>query len=198
MKKYIRIEQVAVMCGVLVQTINNWYRFKRENPDKQLAMLLPNYTVVGSHGQRFWKESDIEAVIEFKNIMPQGRNGIMGSVTQKYVKKNTSRPKEKDVASSPISKEKNVECHDPSRSIPTAGTVVKHFMYDAEDNKKKYLYVIVGEGTNSETNEKMMVYRELYGKKKLYICSLKEFMSRVDHNKYPNVKQNYRFEQYDG
>ena len=55
MEEYLSIEKVAVTCGVSVQTINNWYKFKRENPDDKRAKLLPDYIVVGGHGQRFWK-----------------------------------------------------------------------------------------------------------------------------------------------
>ena len=80
------IEQVAVNCGVSVQTINNWYKFKRENPDNEYARLLPDYLSVGGHGQRFWDKSDINALLTFKQRLPKGCKGVMGSVTQRYVK----------------------------------------------------------------------------------------------------------------
>lgn len=80
------IEQVAVTCGVSVQTLNNWYRFKRENPTNEYAKLLPNYITIGGHGQRFWDKSDLPALLAFKNNMPKGCKGVMGSVTQRYVK----------------------------------------------------------------------------------------------------------------
>lgn len=83
----LRIEEVAVLCGVSVQTVNNWYKFKRENPDNEYARLLPNYITLEGHGQRMWDKADINALIEFKQKMPKGCKGIMGSVTQKYVKK---------------------------------------------------------------------------------------------------------------
>jgi len=38
------------------------------------------------------------------------------------------------------------------------------------------------------------VYRQLYGDNKLYIRPLDMFLSKVDKEKYPNVKQEYRFE----
>lgn len=82
----LKIEEVAVLCGVSVQTINNWYKFKRENPNNEYARLLPNYECMGGHSQRFWDKSDINALLAFKDKMPKGCKGVMGSVTQRYVK----------------------------------------------------------------------------------------------------------------
>lgn len=83
----LRIEEVAILCGVSVQTVNNWYKFKRENPDNEYARLLPEYVTLEGHGQRMWHKTDINALIEFKQKVPKGCRGVMGSVTQKYVKK---------------------------------------------------------------------------------------------------------------
>lgn len=86
-RTFLTIEQVAVTCGVSVQSINNWYKFKRENPDNEYAKLLPEFTVLGGHNQRFWDKSDLGALVAFKQKMPKGCKGVMGSVTQRYVKK---------------------------------------------------------------------------------------------------------------
>lgn len=87
MRTLLRIEEVAVLCGVSVQTINNWYKFKRENPDNEYARLIPNYETIGGHGQRFWDKADVPSLLSFKDKMPKGCKGVMGSVTQRYVKK---------------------------------------------------------------------------------------------------------------
>ena len=59
---------------------------------------------------------------------------------------------------------------------------------------KGNLYLAVDIATHSETGEKFVVYRALYGSQDLYIRPYDMFISEVDHEKYPNVKQKYRFE----
>ena len=59
---------------------------------------------------------------------------------------------------------------------------------------KGNLYLVEDIATHSETGEKFVVYRALYGSQDLYIRHYDMFISEVDHEKYPNVKQKYRFE----
>ena len=85
------------------------------------------------------------------------------------------------------------------------GDIVQHFkrekMTEEQLNKEPnlYLYEIIGTARNTENKEELMIYKPLYTTE----CTdgvdfaarpLEMFMSEVDHVKYPEIKQKYRFE----
>ena len=67
--------------------------------------------------------------------------------------------------------------------------IYKHFKGD--------MYLVEDIAIDSETNKEVVIYRGLYGNTPLYVRDLEMFLSKVDKVKYPEVKQEYRFELQD-
>jgi hypothetical protein len=71
------------------------------------------------------------------------------------------------------------------RTIPKAGEKWMHF--------KGHVYKIIGFGNHTERMELVVIYQEA-GDCTYWVRPLEKFMSKVDHNKYPNATQKWRFE----
>lgn len=66
------------------------------------------------------------------------------------------------------------------------GKTFKHFKGD--------IYLLLDIANHTETGEKLVIYKALYGNCEVYARPIDMFLGEVDHNKYPNIKQKYRLE----
>lgn len=73
---------------------------------------------------------------------------------------------------------------------PKTGERYRHF--------KGKDYEIVAIATHTETEEKLVIYKALYGSNEIFARPLSMFLEKVDREKYPDAVQEYRFERIDG
>ncbi len=79
------------------------------------------------------------------------------------------------------------------------GDLVQHFkrtMLPKESRRTKYLYTIEGFVTHTETGEQLVVYRSIENDGEWWARPVDMFFGEVDHEKYPDAKQRYVFEDY--
>lgn len=75
------------------------------------------------------------------------------------------------------------------RSV-SVGDVFTHF-------KERKMYLVVGFATDTETEDILVLYRPIVflpEDDKIWAISISMFLGKVDRNKYPEAKQEYRFE----
>ena len=81
------------------------------------------------------------------------------------------------------------------------GTIIQHFKRETLSEERlfhepfAYMYKVIGEGMNTETKEKLLIYQALYGSNVIFARPLDMAMDVVDKEKYPDIKQEYRLEE---
>ena len=82
----------------------------------------------------------------------------------------------------------------PERDIEV-GDIVRHFKREwVSEESAEYLYKVLAFAQHTENGEKLVIYEALYSPYKTCARPYSMFMSEVDRVKYPDVKQQYRFE----
>lgn len=66
------------------------------------------------------------------------------------------------------------------------GKIYRHF--------KGMKIKVIALGKHTETLEELVIYEEL-DTQEIWVRPLSMFLSKVDHEKYPEIKQEYRFEE---
>lgn len=84
------------------------------------------------------------------------------------------------------------------------GDIVRHFKYELMSEEEKarnprmHMYEVLGFATHTETDELLVIYKALYAPFDTFARPADMFLSEVDHEKYPNIKQQFRLEKVEG
>lgn len=118
-----------------------------------------------------------------------GRSGIPVSLDkEEYMELNTEPEIEEDDA------EETNRSEAPEHDIHV-GDIVRHFKREwVSADTSEYLYKVLAVAHHTENGEKLMIYQALYAPFKICARPYDMFMSEVDREKYPDIKQKYRFE----
>ena len=75
------------------------------------------------------------------------------------------------------------------------GDIVQHFKREwVSADTSEYLYKVLAFAQHTETGERLVIYQALYAPFKVCARPYVMFMSEVDREKYPDIRQKYRFE----
>ena len=75
------------------------------------------------------------------------------------------------------------------------GDIVQHFKREwVSADTSEYLYKVLAFAHHTETGERLVIYQALYAPFKVCARPYAMFMSEVDREKYPDIRQKYRFE----
>ena len=118
-----------------------------------------------------------------------GRSGIPVSLDkEEYMELNT----EPEINETEESENRNA---DTSKRDIQVGDIVQHFKREwVSPETSEYLYKVLAVAYHTENGEKLVIYQALYAPFKICARPYDMFMSEVDREKYPDIRQKYRFE----
>lgn len=93
---------------------------------------------------------------------------------------------------------KPLDSNDFSKDIFNSDKCTSMTVCNTETEERQIIYQIDGKWYHPKEwdSREMVIYKSLYDGSLPYARPLDMFMSEVDHNKYPEIKQKYRFELY--
>ena len=168
-------------------------------PDKQLDYFADNP----------W-DGDLHEVITFNTIGELFQHDVEGLFYQLYENEHGTRlgygmvdpdypaTDIQDFEKKSEKKEQKTEpCLVRDKNTFHVGDKVIHFKWETnKDHANDYIYEITGFPKNTETEEQYVAYRSVVNLSKEWVRPIMEFLSEVDHQKYPEIKQKYRFVKY--
>ena len=150
---------------------------------------MPRVRIIKKNDE-YSSEYDLGDIFEitgtwYGGVHIEGKSGVPVSLDKdEYMELDTEPQAQKNPAVGEV----------PERDI-LVGDIVQHFKREwVSSETSEYLYKVLAFAQHTETGEKLVVYQGMYPPFKICARPYDMFMSEVDREKYPKIRQKYRFE----
>ena len=150
---------------------------------------MPRVRIIKKNDE-YSSEYDLGDIFEitgtwYGGVHIEGKSGVPVSLDKdEYMELDTEPQEQKNPAAGEV----------PERGI-LVGDIVQHFKREwVSSETSEYLYKVLAFAQHTETGEKLVVYQGMYPPFKICARPYDMFMSEVDREKYPKIRQKYRFE----
>ena len=150
---------------------------------------MPRVRIIKKNDE-YSSEYDLVDIFEitgtwYGGVHIEGKSGVPVSLDKdEYMELDTEPQEQKTPAVGEV----------PERDI-FVGDIVQHFKREwVSSETSEYLYKVLAFAQHTETGEKLVVYQGMYPPFKICARPYDMFMSEVDREKYPKIRQKYRFE----
>lgn len=150
---------------------------------------MPRVRIIKKNDE-YSSEYDLGDIFEitgtwYGGVHIEGKSGVPVSLDKdEYMELDTEPQEQKNPAVGEV----------PERDI-LVGDIVQHFKREwVSSETSEYLYKVLAFAQHTETGEKLVVYQGMYSPFKICARPYDMFMSEVDREKYPKIRQKYRFE----
>ena len=150
---------------------------------------MPRVRIIKKNDE-YSSEYDLGDIFEitgtwYGGVHIEGKSGVPVSLDKdEYMELDTEPQEQKNPAVGEV----------PERDI-LVGDIVQHFKREwVSSETSEYLYKVLAFAQHTETGEKLVVYQGMYTPFKICARPYDMFMSEVDREKYPKIRQKYRFE----
>ena len=150
---------------------------------------MPRVRIIKKNDE-YSSEYDLGDIFEitgtwYGGVHIEGKSGVPVSLDKdEYMELDTEPQEQNNPAAGDV----------PERDI-LVGDIVQHFKREwVSSETSEYLYKVLAFAQHTETGEKLVVYQGMYSPFKICARPYDMFMSEVDREKYPKIRQKYRFE----
>ena len=150
---------------------------------------MPRVRIIKKNDE-YSSEYDLGDIFEitgtwYGGVHIEGKSGVPVSLDKdEYMELDTEPQEQKNPAVGEV----------PERDI-LVGDIVHHFKREwVSSETSEYLYKVLAFAQHTETGEKLVVYQGMYPPFNICARPYDMFMSEVDREKYPKIRQKYRFE----